>query len=340
MKTERLLYIDRLKGFTIFLVVLGHVLQYNTQNPFDNIIFNIIYSFHMPFFFFLSGYVANITTKITSITSAILFIKNKSIALLIPMIAWPIIRHYFFTENVDLTSIFTIIYNQILDPSLWFLKTLYEILLVYLVFWIVSNYFNSKQHIFKDILVLIFIASFLLAISYAIHSKEILTFLLNFVFFMIGVFLSKYESLKLLIQNKIVLLSASLLFMALIGHFKFNELNFIYMKFLKVCITITVITIFYNYSKTLKISKNIDDYLCLMGRNSLIIYVTHFSFFYVLNDKLLLSSDISFILLLILTIPISLILISLSMFIGRLIALQPILNFLFYGVRIKNKNIN
>lgn len=50
--------VDLLKGYAIILVVLGHALQYNINNFDNNIVFRIIYSFHMPLFMFASGYVA------------------------------------------------------------------------------------------------------------------------------------------------------------------------------------------------------------------------------------------------------------------------------------------
>ena len=58
------LWIDSLKGFLIFLVVLGHVVQSMIDsNMFssnkDSLVslFEWIYSFHMPLFFLVSGYV-------------------------------------------------------------------------------------------------------------------------------------------------------------------------------------------------------------------------------------------------------------------------------------------
>ena len=47
--SERYTWIDCIKGIGIFLVVLGHIYK-------DNYIGLWIYSFHMPLFFMLSGY--------------------------------------------------------------------------------------------------------------------------------------------------------------------------------------------------------------------------------------------------------------------------------------------
>lgn len=44
--TKRIEYIDILKGIGIILVVLGHVTQ-------DKQVFQLIYAFHMPLFFFV-----------------------------------------------------------------------------------------------------------------------------------------------------------------------------------------------------------------------------------------------------------------------------------------------
>lgn len=54
---NRIDYIDRMKGFAIFLVVMGHVLGFSFRQP-DDVAGRWISSFHMPLFMFLSGLVA------------------------------------------------------------------------------------------------------------------------------------------------------------------------------------------------------------------------------------------------------------------------------------------
>ncbi len=63
-KCGRIGYIDAMKGFAIMCVVLGHTLDSYLSSgfisPANHIIYdiyNVIYSFHMPLFFALSGYV-------------------------------------------------------------------------------------------------------------------------------------------------------------------------------------------------------------------------------------------------------------------------------------------
>ena len=60
---NRNIAIDIAKGIGIILVVWGHVIQVSAgEGNFDywgNSIFEIIYSFHMPLFIFLSGFTAS-----------------------------------------------------------------------------------------------------------------------------------------------------------------------------------------------------------------------------------------------------------------------------------------
>lgn len=66
--TLRLDYIDVLKGFAIFLMVMGHALSWSystdvVRTPDNAFVRNLIYAFHMPLFFFLSGYVTDLKIK-------------------------------------------------------------------------------------------------------------------------------------------------------------------------------------------------------------------------------------------------------------------------------------
>ena len=52
--TKRIEYIDMMKGFAMILVILGHI----SYIPYSLKI--LIYIFHIPLFFFLSGFTLNI----------------------------------------------------------------------------------------------------------------------------------------------------------------------------------------------------------------------------------------------------------------------------------------
>ena len=112
---ERLLFVDNLKGFAILLVVLGHCIQLCNQGDYYMLLWEIIYSFHMPLFMALSGFVG---FKISiSLKDSLL---KRFIRLLIPYLFWGGISIFLHKLNplLLLTSP---------DSFLWFLYDLFII---------------------------------------------------------------------------------------------------------------------------------------------------------------------------------------------------------------------
>lgn len=81
---ERIKWIDALKFFAIYLVLWGHNIQYFhwTQAYYDEPIYRIIYSFHMPLFMALSGFFATSLSNKSFIT----VLRDKFIRLILPII--------------------------------------------------------------------------------------------------------------------------------------------------------------------------------------------------------------------------------------------------------------
>lgn len=114
-------FLDVLKGFSILLVVAGHSIQ-TLPNFDDNIVFRIIYSFHMPLFMFLSGVVAACSLKPMNRQ----FLQNKALALVVPFIAWYGIT-YLVSGAYLTTPIWKFFGHLALSPDLglWFLWILF-----------------------------------------------------------------------------------------------------------------------------------------------------------------------------------------------------------------------
>lgn len=113
--------VDAVKGFGIILVVLGHLLQYQVvPEAFDeNQAYRVIYSFHMPLFFLLSGYVVHVKEDFHR------FVFSKSLSLLLPFF------FYFLAFNCrfDLLRFMVELPMLLWRPQggLWFL---------YVMFWV------------------------------------------------------------------------------------------------------------------------------------------------------------------------------------------------------------
>ena len=87
--------IDTVKGFAIMLVVLGHCIQYgsgaaffNANAFYDDPVFRIIYSFHMPLFAIVSGYLFYFS--ISRRTVGVIFKKQLS-SLFVPIVVWSVL---------------------------------------------------------------------------------------------------------------------------------------------------------------------------------------------------------------------------------------------------------
>lgn len=99
---QRIAWIDILKGIGIIFVVLGHVI-------YNDMIFNWIYSFHMPLFFFAGGYLYKKDTNIVQ------NIKHKFRSIMIPYFLFGllILLYWYLIERKFRDS------SQTLGGALW-----------------------------------------------------------------------------------------------------------------------------------------------------------------------------------------------------------------------------
>lgn len=88
MKGARLAYFDALKLFAIYLVIWGHCINwYRLGHGEYDVIYRIIYSFHMPLFMMISGYFSYSSINLPFCS----FLKKKFKHLIYPCISWGLI---------------------------------------------------------------------------------------------------------------------------------------------------------------------------------------------------------------------------------------------------------
>lgn len=116
-------YIDFIKGIAIFLVLFGHAIQYGSGNVFiakdlawDDCVMKTIYSFHMPLFIAISGYLYYFSTERHGAKKAF----GKRVEKLLPIcMTWALIlsiREWILNSKI---SIVLLIKNFLTD--FWFL---------------------------------------------------------------------------------------------------------------------------------------------------------------------------------------------------------------------------
>lgn len=201
--------IDVIKAFAIFSVIVGHNIQYGFSDEllksgayFDNIVFKFIYSYHMPLFMLISGYLFGKTIdrgwKVN--------LKKKINALLIPLLVWGVLhllKFVFWQIEIGDFSFKRAVwyYFDITTRQLWFL---WAILWCSIIVLIVHDFF--KDNIF--IYIIGFVASFWIPDGY---NLELYKFM--YPYFIIGYF---YNVRKL---NRFILPRCNIINLLLLGIF-------------------------------------------------------------------------------------------------------------------------
>lgn len=126
--SKRVAWIDIAKGIGIILVVLGH--NVNTGSS----LFNYIYFFHMPLFFFLSGYLFK-SEKYPNVRK---FVVDKFKKLLIPYLVFGIVSIMFFliknsSSNCIKELVLSMRTRLPFNEPIWFLTSLFLVELMYFI---------------------------------------------------------------------------------------------------------------------------------------------------------------------------------------------------------------
>ncbi len=118
-------FINGLRGLAVFLMLWGHSVQYCTGGQFDffeNIVFKIIYSFHMPFFMLISGYLFFFSEQKRKLVE---LIEYKIKSLLYPILMCSFLNMLLTTGITSVMGgyrkIITNTFGAIPLSSLWFL---------------------------------------------------------------------------------------------------------------------------------------------------------------------------------------------------------------------------
>ncbi len=271
MSKERLSSLDIAKGLGILLVVFGHTISPVMEgNSFIEWIYRVIYIFHMPLFFFVSGYVA--TKLVTKPYPKATLLKERTIRLVIPYLTWAVIylpmkvimsEHVRFSSEYKWYSFFL---GNNPDGQLWFLYVLFVISVFIILF------VNQKNLTFFTIVFVI--ASFVAPlIPYSIGFTSItLSFSLYQVgFFFVGTLVGLKYDFKKATSNLLVFIVSLFVLVAysIILFIKKNELWFLQAITAFCCIYICM------YLSNILDKTIVQKPLAFLGKKSMEIYVLH-----------------------------------------------------------------
>lgn len=204
---KRIGWIDTIKGVTIFLMILGHVIQYANGTDYlqtgkfaENSVFLAIYSFHMPIFMFLSGFCFYRTCQ-TKDTWTI--ISDKVKLFIIPFVGGSMITYIILSliNRQDILSTWNLInffrgnYN-----FLWFLWVILYCSVIMLV----------VNRLFKDNIFICFIIIF--SGFFYPDFFNFINFKMMFPFFALGYMCNKYQIIEYFENSKVIHAIVSIIF--------------------------------------------------------------------------------------------------------------------------------
>jgi len=270
----RICYLDALKCLGILLVIEGHVRGAMGIKVYDSLSGLMFYTFDMPIFFFVSGFLAyksQLTTK--DFRSKI---WQKFVYLVIPAIAFKMFSDWVRHENV---------FNAITDgfKGYWFTVTLFECFFIYYLLQLIITNEKLRNVV---LLILAFAGVGILSVYGEMGPKLIdLNHLTKyFQYFVFGILAMNYKpKFESLIHNDMVKTIAILLFFILLilTGFDIKPTSFHHLLrdvVLRYLGTFVVISFFVCNAITFDKDNKINRIIMSVGRKSLPIYLLQYFF--------------------------------------------------------------
>ena len=289
---QRMHYFDALKAFTIFLVICGHCIQYLLSSHHnDEVMYRLIYSFHMPLFMIMSGFFSLSAIKRGFLES----ITKRSRMLLLPAATLSFILAilYMLLRSENLIYKFF----NLFGGAFWFLKTAFTCFLLTKLCFLCGRY--------KYIAIATTIIFSQLIIAVKINTYGFLTnFHLMYPCFLLGVLIKDKWNFFIEHNKKIIYISfitfiVMLLFFSINSELSLlNSLNIelkgtifkLYSRLYKLTTgfsgSVFFISLFY-WLFNRKIENKIYDTVCYWGQNTLGIYILQFVYLEILINGII-----------------------------------------------------
>lgn len=269
MISQRVAYIDALRGFGILSVVYSHLIVMGLRgNSYHSPILPVINLYFMPLFFFLSGFLSgHMKNRITDFRSYFKEVWSKMKSLLFPTIVMFLLNRYYF--DVDIWPGI----NDSYKGGYWFTYVLFAIIVIYAFIQLSVKNIKSQQ---MGGVIHILLALFFLFLSehikttgewIAITSADFI--LAYYIYYLIGSIAAEKREIFFKIIDK-HLFSCVIFFLGFLPIFK--SLPYYLTDLCRLSLVIVIFSIFRHYSHLLKGHKLFARILRLLGKNTLEIY--------------------------------------------------------------------
>ena len=273
--SRRTLWVDYAKALGIIMVVYGHVARglYKAQIPMNETLFKlidtVIYSFHMPLFFFLSGLFFYDSLRKRGLKA---FIANKLDSIFYLYVIWSVLQgalglilKQWTNNSVSFNEILSLFFEP--RMQFWFLYALFFITLI-------AGFLYAKIDQ-KYALILFLLSSLLVILNVPNYGFTPLIYVLPYLcFFMFGIYFNQIESYFIANKNKF-LPPLAILFTAT-HWFSLTQLNLAPAYSLAaIKLVTTLISILFTVNFCMCLAGRSSKLLSSIGAASLIIFLAH-----------------------------------------------------------------
>lgn len=267
---QRSVWVDYAKAIGIFLVVYGHVARglvsagiMPDSLPYQYID-SVIYTFHMPLFFFLSGLFLKSSFESKGFGRTL---GSKVDTIIYPYILWSLLQggvevvlSSYTNGNVSVGDVLSLFTSP--RAQFWFL---YALFLVFLTSLLVMRLAGARA------LPALFIVSIVLYLS-SLKFDFVVDFVLeNLVFFLVG---AVFQQTKLIRFNSTIILCVILL-IAMVGQYSFHSFGYTYLDRGVLLLTLSVVSILAVVSLSDWLSRFNLSLMTYIGASSMAIYLMH-----------------------------------------------------------------
>jgi fucose 4-O-acetylase-like acetyltransferase len=336
---KRLEYIDTIRGFAIFLVVIGHAIACSYQDwqevcffsqtqpqeyMVGGVVWQIIYSFHMALFFMVSGYLSGISNVSRENVGSRL--KSKTLRLLVPYLATGYI--IYFVRGYW---------------GYWFLLALFKMSILWMIVYVLLKKLNTMMTLWKDVLLMALVYGFLRGLSIFPLSESFsdVNLLKYFIPFCFGCLMRRHAVIEKMVRDNNVYTFCLVLFFLLFISRYFIGIPKLYTIVEKIdfffsisalCACIAVCSFFMN-----GINHKFEIVFGYLGRVSMPIYILHFLFVIQKADIgaffLKQNAATSITMQIVYSLIVSVIAIALSLFIYHILHHSSLIRLLMFGER-------
>ncbi len=279
-RVSRVAYIDILKGVAAFLVVLGHIVTYDAD---FHRLYNVIYSFHMPLFMFLSGCTAELSYRGKTGTDAG-YLKKRFVNVMGPYFAWAFLLPVISAESfVRINWRSVMVKTFVTNRMFWFLPTLYGLIVLYVCYRRLGDWFRKRKEYLEKNRKAAFLVDSISCMT-VVGATVVLMLLTGYqlfrdivgfaIPFFAAVMYMEHEWVHELFHKRLSVITALIIYVLLIGRFDFDRIS-VETSLLRMLLGMCAVVVLLNISEKLQPDRLAARGLSFWGRYSLLIYILH-----------------------------------------------------------------